>query len=66
MDYYDKEYYSKSPMNDPQNIAKAAARVLRGGSWSFIPRDCCAAYRYGNAPGFRQVNAGCRVAQRLD
>ena len=42
------------------------ARVLRGGSWGSFARDCRAAYRGGNAPGFRYSNVGFRVAFRLD
>ena len=32
-DYYDPEYYNKSPNTDPENTVKSDAHVLRGGSW---------------------------------
>ena len=40
-------------------------RVLRGGSWFSYPGSLRSAYRYGNAPGFRDFNIGFRVARTL-
>jgi formylglycine-generating enzyme required for sulfatase activity len=37
-------------------------RVLRGGSWDNDPQNLRATRRYGNSPGFRNVNIGFRVA----
>jgi formylglycine-generating enzyme required for sulfatase activity len=36
-------------------------RLLRGGSWYFLPEDCRSAYRNRNLPGFRANNIGFRV-----
>ena len=41
-------------------------RVLRGGSWSYIPRDLRSADRSGLTAGFRDLNVGFRVARTLD
>jgi formylglycine-generating enzyme required for sulfatase activity len=36
-------------------------RLLRGGSWSFPPRDCRSAYRYHNQAGHADSRVGFRV-----
>jgi formylglycine-generating enzyme required for sulfatase activity len=33
-DWYDKDYYSSSPLNDPAGPSSGQFRVMRGGSWS--------------------------------
>ena len=33
-DWYDSDYYSVSPRDNPQGTAAGSSRVLRGGSWS--------------------------------
>ena len=40
-------------------------RVLRGGSWNFIPGDLRSANRNGDPTGYRDLNAGFRVARTL-
>jgi formylglycine-generating enzyme required for sulfatase activity len=40
-------------------------RVLRGGSWNDEPRVVRAAVRYGDQPGFRNINNGFRLARTL-
>ena len=40
-------------------------RVLRGGSWKYLPRHLRAAYRYGNATVDRVYVFGFRVARTL-
>jgi len=65
-DYYDKDYYGKSPMNDPQNLSETDARVLRGGSWFRDPGTCRAAYRSGIAPACPRSVYGCRVCLLLN
>ncbi len=32
-DWYESDYYTKSPVNDPQGPNTGTTRVLRGGSW---------------------------------
>ena len=46
-DAYDKDYYKQSPRDDSTgpDIAEAAARVFRGGSWGSSPRGCRSAFR---------------------
>ena len=42
------------------------SRVLRGGSWYGYPRYLRSAYRSGDHSGYRNDNAGFRVARTLD
>src|SRR5262249_44490164 len=61
-DYYDGKYYKASPLQDPPGPPTGSRRVRRGGSWSYDGRNCRAAYRSGQGPEFRNLNAGFRVA----
>ena len=65
-DYYDPKFYNNSPKEDPENLTKSAARVLRGGSFSIEPRNCRAASRDWTAPAYRRSGCGFRVSVRLD
>ena len=62
-DWYGSDYYSKSPLRNPQGPSSGRTRVLRGGSWLFSPLYLRAAYRVnsfpadaGNDIGFRCVS----------
>jgi formylglycine-generating enzyme required for sulfatase activity/serine/threonine protein kinase len=57
-DWYAKDYYSKSPKQDPQGPDIGKNRVLRGGSWSQFGSDCRSANRvmgWTGSIGFRVV-----------
>jgi len=54
--------YSSSPSSNPQGPSTGSSRVLRGGGWCSIPRNCRVSIRYSNGPdvwsnfyGFRLV-----------
>ena len=51
---------------DPKVQSSNSARVVRGGSWSYYPTNCLAAYRFRIAPGDRRGNFGLRVCFSLD
>ncbi len=61
-DWYGETYYASSPGSDPPGPPSASLRVIRGGSWSRLPRYCRPASRGGNGPGHRYCNLGFRVA----
>jgi formylglycine-generating enzyme required for sulfatase activity len=51
LDWYDGEYYGRSPNTDPANTSAASYRVFRGGSWGSGARNVRSARRYGDRPG---------------
>jgi formylglycine-generating enzyme required for sulfatase activity len=64
MDWYDANFYRKSPNKNPKGPASGSARVLRGGSWGFDDSGLRSADRVRNYPesmdsidGFRLVIA---------
>ena len=63
-DWYGKDYYKKSPENDPPGPTTGKDRVLRGGSWGNIPGAGRSASRYSRAPTFRSKYYGFRVVLR--
>jgi len=63
-DWYDRDYYSKAPVNDPVllNTRMETLRVRRGGHWedsSWIQR---CTFRNWRKPGFRLIGLGFRLA----
>ena len=49
-DYYEWDYYSKSPVNNPRGPGKGQDQVLRGGCWYSGANDLRVAYRGRNHP----------------
>jgi formylglycine-generating enzyme required for sulfatase activity len=64
-DYYDGQYYAKSPSSDPTGPSTARGRVVRGGCWYHGLRSLSVAKRAGEAPGDRSNIWGFRVALSL-
>ena len=60
-DWYNKNYYSNSPTEDPQGPASGGLRVLRGGGWSFTARSCRSTLRIRIYPGSRSYISGFRL-----
>src|ERR1019366_4179276 len=58
--------YPQKDVVDPQGAEKGKYRVLRGGSWFFIPRYCRSALRHSYGPGVRYYIYGFRVVFCLD
>ncbi|AEE50007.1 SUMF1/EgtB/PvdO family nonheme iron enzyme [Haliscomenobacter hydrossis] len=63
-DWYDAEYYQKSPANNPQGPNTGSLRVNRGGSWSSRPIYARVAYRRLDSPGLRDSYLGFRLARQ--
>jgi len=64
-DWYDKDFYKRSPPENPVNNQDGSSRVLRGGSWIGSAGDCRSAHRAGNGPGNRDYDVGFRVLRSL-
>jgi len=62
-DWYDKNYYSKSPEVDPQGPTSGQSRVLRGGSWCDSPDSLRSANRNWGFPDYTDSYYGFRVAR---
>lgn len=60
-DWYEKDYYSKSPLIGPRGPATGSVKVNRGGSWNSSAEQCRSAQRSGNADDFRSEEIGFRV-----
>ena len=64
-DYYDRDYYVKSPEIDPTGPATGKHRVVRGGSWLTADHLCRSASRFPIDPGQANYTTGFRVARNL-
>lgn len=60
-DWFDANYYSISPSNNPKGPATGRSRVLRGGSW--FTMSARVAGRIVNLPSFTYIDYGFRLLQ---
>ena len=60
-DWYDVNYYARSPERDPTGPETGASRVLRGGAWGGDRDSARAGYRGGLHPQDRSHDGGFRV-----
>jgi len=61
-DWYDREYYQKSPDANPPGPVSGEKRVLRGGSWADLPTALRVTARFSAEPEFEDRTAGFRCA----
>ncbi len=62
-DWYDRGYYKKSPLENPQGPSEGGIRVIRGGGWGDSPDYCRASFRSHAPPGLRLGLLGFRLAR---
>ncbi len=62
-DWYDPEYYTISPLNDPTGPLSGTSRIKRGGSWYSNSEDCKSSTRQVNQPTY-SGDLGFRVVRR--
>ncbi|MHB8861902.1 MAG: formylglycine-generating enzyme family protein [Pirellulaceae bacterium] len=61
-DWYDAEYYAKSPTNYPAGPATGEERVYRGGGWFNCARGFRSSSRSAGPPDNRHLTLGFRVS----
>jgi formylglycine-generating enzyme required for sulfatase activity len=65
-DYYDKDYYLDSPMDNPTGPPIGKTRVIRGGGWR-SGRSCNSCwFRQSLRPYWVDMNVGFRCARSID
>jgi len=62
-DWYGENYYQISPRENPPGPPLGEFKVLRGGSWDFVPKVLRTAYRFRFDPTGRLASFGFRCAQ---
>ena len=63
-DWYEGDYYGKSPKKDPTGPQRGSFRVYRGGGWGSVDASIFrGAYRFRNGPGYRVDDLGFRLAR---
>jgi len=61
-DWYQSDYYSESPTNDPPGPSSGSYRVLRGGYWYGSAINLRVASRDDDAPADQDPAVGVRCA----
>ena len=65
-DWFDSDYYTNSPKDNPKGPSSGTGRVLRGGSWAYGNASILrCAYRGGNVPTYLSSDYGFRCSQDL-
>ncbi len=60
-DWYERNYYENSPLEDPKGPNTGTGRVNKGGNWYSSPADCRCAFRGFSGPSMNFWNLGFRV-----
>src|SRR5262245_34234035 len=64
-DWYERDYYGKSPGKNPSGPPTGEKRVLRGGSWADVPSALRVTARFSAEPDFEDRTTGFRCAMNL-
>ena len=64
-DWYERDYYGKSPGKNPSGPLTGEKRVLRGGSWADVPSALRVTARFSAEPDFEDRTTGFRCAMNL-
>lgn len=62
-DWYDHDYYKKSPAKNPQGPATGKSKVVRGGNWLYVSEFMRSSFRFNAEPSRRQFGYGFRCAK---
>jgi formylglycine-generating enzyme required for sulfatase activity len=61
-DWYDREFYQKSPDVNPTGPSSGDKRVIRGGSWADLPNALRVTSRVSAEPDYEDRTIGFRCA----
>ena len=64
-DWFEREYYSKSPAKNPTGPETGMYKVIRGGAWSDPPARITTFFRNWVRPNQRTPNLGFRCAKSV-
>ena len=64
-DWWDRDYYSRSPERNPAGADSGVRRVSRGGAWRHATTMCRVTLRSKIDPTFRYDDYGFRLARSL-
>lgn len=64
-DWYQTDYYAKSPEDDPTGPLAGSTRIVRGGNWQFYPAFCRSSSRFEYKPSRREPFLGFRVVREV-
>jgi iron(II)-dependent oxidoreductase len=62
-DWYEPEYYSRSPSQNPTGPDPSGNLVMRGGSWASNPHEVRGAMRMGDHDHYKKNFVGFRCAK---
>jgi formylglycine-generating enzyme required for sulfatase activity len=62
-DWYGHDYYKKGPKKNPIGPAKGDTKVVRGGSWLYVPEFLRTSFRFNADPSGKQFGYGFRCAK---
>lgn len=65
-DWYDREYYQKTPDANPPGPTSGDKRVIRGGSWADLPTALRVTSRFSAEPDYEDRTIGFRCAMDAD
>jgi outer membrane protein assembly factor BamB len=65
LDWYGRDYYKDSSVDDPQGPASGTRKVIRGGDWYSDGRDCRTAFRYAGLTHGMFYATGMRIVMTL-
>ena len=62
-DWYDHDYYRKSPTKNPQGPITGKSKVVRGGNWLYLQDSLRSSFRFNADPSGRRFGYGFRCAK---
>ncbi len=65
-DWYSRNYYNKSPIQNPKGPRYGSYKIVRGGDWARSDYFLRVTSRRYYSPHYKDVNVGFRVARDIE